>query len=76
MIVIFILGGVQTLYVVRLGVVKDQAGKSRIVGITNYWVQVALRPLHLSLFNILKKSSYGWDLRPGGALETFNFKRA
>jgi hypothetical protein len=36
MIFIFILGGVQTLRVGRLGVVKDQAGKSRIVGITNY----------------------------------------
>jgi hypothetical protein len=55
MIIIFILGGVQALYVGKLGVVRDQAGKSRIVGITNYWVQVALKPLHLSLFNILKK---------------------
>jgi len=53
-IFIFILGGVQTLYVGKLSVVKDQAGKSRVVGITNYWVQVALFPLHKALFRLLK----------------------
>jgi len=53
-IFIFILGGVQTLYVGKLSVVKDQAGKSRVVGVTNYWVQVALFPLHKALFQLLK----------------------
>nr|UIW13840.1 MAG: RNA-dependent RNA polymerase [Rhizoctonia solani mitovirus 67] len=55
MIFIFILGGVQELFVGKLGVVKDQAGKSRIVGITNYWIQIALKPLHDALFALLKK---------------------
>jgi len=53
-IFIFILGGVQTLYVGKLCVVKDQAGKSRVVGVTNYWVQVALFPLHKALFQLLR----------------------
>lgn len=54
MIFIFILGGVQELFVGKLAVVKDQAGKSRIVGITNYWIQVALKPLHDGLFAMLR----------------------
>lgn len=53
-IFIFLLGGIQTLYIGKLGVVKDQAGKSRIVGITNYWIQLALKPLHDAIFRNLK----------------------
>jgi hypothetical protein len=55
MIIIFILGGVQELFIGKLGVVKDQAGKSRIVGITNYWIQVALKPLHKLILEILER---------------------
>jgi hypothetical protein len=51
---IFILGGVNEFFVGKLGVVKDQAGKSRIVGITNYWIQVALKPLHRVIFEALR----------------------
>jgi hypothetical protein len=36
-----------------LSVVYDQAGKARIVGVTNWWIQVALKPLHSDLFNFL-----------------------
>lgn len=38
----------------RLGVVKDQAGKGRVIGITNYFFQIMLYPLHSFLFNILR----------------------
>jgi len=52
---IFILGGIQELFIGKLGVVKDQAGKSRIVGITNYWIQVALKPLHNLILSVLER---------------------
>jgi len=39
----------------RLGVVYDQAGKARVIGITNYWIQLSLKPLHDSIFRLLKK---------------------
>jgi hypothetical protein len=38
----------------RLAVVKNVSGKSRIVGITNYWIQLALRPLHKTIFRFLR----------------------
>jgi hypothetical protein len=39
----------------KLSVVYDQAGKARIVAITNSWIQLCLSPLHDRLFNILKR---------------------
>lgn len=38
----------------RLSVVLDQAGKARIVALTNYWIQLGLFPIHKSIFSILK----------------------
>jgi hypothetical protein len=38
----------------RLAVVRNVSGKSRIVGITNYWIQTALRPLHKAIFRFLR----------------------
>jgi hypothetical protein len=38
----------------RLAVVKDQAGKGRIVAMANYWIQLSLKPLHKFLFSILR----------------------
>lgn len=38
----------------RLSVVHDQAGKARIVAITNWWLQLGLKPLHDSIFKNLK----------------------
>jgi hypothetical protein len=38
----------------KLGVVYDQAGKARVVAITNWWIQLALKPLHNALFKLLK----------------------
>jgi len=37
----------------RTAVVLDQAGKGRLVAITNYWIQLALKPLHKSVFAFL-----------------------
>lgn len=42
------------LSIAKLGVVYDQAGKARIVGISNYWVQCVLKPLHDAIFRILE----------------------
>nr|AHF48623.1 RNA-dependent RNA polymerase [Sclerotinia sclerotiorum mitovirus 7]ALD89137.1 RNA-dependent RNA polymerase [Sclerotinia sclerotiorum mitovirus 20] len=39
----------------RLSVVRDQAGKARVVAITNWWLQLCLRPLHRKIFSILKR---------------------
>lgn len=39
----------------KLGVVYDQAGKARVVAITNWWIQLALKPLHESIFRFLKR---------------------
>jgi hypothetical protein len=35
--------------------VFDQAGKARIVGITNFWLQCLLKPLHSAIFVLLRK---------------------
>lgn len=54
-LIILFLGGSIKLCIGKLGVVFDQAGKARIVGITNYWIQVALYPLHRFIFRILER---------------------
>jgi len=38
----------------RLSVVYDQAGKARVVAITNWWIQLCLKPLHDSIFRSLR----------------------
>jgi len=38
----------------RLGIVRTVSGKSRVVAMTNYWLQVAFRPLHDSIFELLR----------------------
>jgi hypothetical protein len=38
----------------RLGVVYDQAGKARIIAMTNWWIQLCLKPLHERLFAFLR----------------------
>lgn len=43
------------LYLGKLGVVYDQAGKARVVAATNWWIQSALKGLHKSIFNSLKQ---------------------
>jgi len=41
-------------YLGKLGVVYDQAGKARIVAMANWWLQIALKPLHKSIFSFLR----------------------
>jgi len=41
-----------------LSVVYDQAGKARVVAITNWWVQISLKPLHDHLFKLLSNIPY------------------
>jgi hypothetical protein len=43
------------LVLAKLGVVHDQSGKARIVGITNYWIQIILKPLHDAILSLLKE---------------------
>jgi len=40
----------------RLSVVYDQAGKARIIGISNSWIQSSLYSLHLRLFSLLREN--------------------
>jgi hypothetical protein len=42
------------LIVGKLSTVYNVAGKARVIAITNWWIQCAFKPLHDSLFNILK----------------------
>jgi hypothetical protein len=37
----------------RLAIVRNVSGKSRVVGMTNYWIQVALYPIHKAIFGFL-----------------------
>jgi hypothetical protein len=37
----------------RLAVIKEMRGKARVVGITDFWTQCLLRPLHDSIYNFL-----------------------
>jgi hypothetical protein len=39
----------------KLAVVRDVAGKARVVAITTWWIQAALKPLHNSLFASLRR---------------------
>jgi len=48
------LGMVTPLRMGKLSVVYDQAGKARVVAITNWWIQLALKPLHDSIFRSLR----------------------
>lgn len=43
------------LYLGKLSVVFDQAGKARVVASANWWMQSALRGLHDSIFSFLKR---------------------
>ncbi|QDB74992.1 MAG: RNA-dependent RNA polymerase [Neofusicoccum parvum mitovirus 1] len=53
--VYIVLGIVPNIVIAKLSVVHDQSGKARIVGITNWWIQVILEPLHQGIMNILKR---------------------
>jgi hypothetical protein len=48
------IGSASTVHVARLTAVFNTAGKARVIGITNYWTQVALYPLHREIFKFLE----------------------
>lgn len=39
----------------KLGVVYNVSGKARVIAMSNYWIQIALFPLHKSIMDLLKK---------------------
>lgn len=41
----------------RLSIVYNQAGKARVVAITNWWIQMNLYSLHKSIFSFLKSQT-------------------
>jgi hypothetical protein len=43
----------KSFYLGKLAVVRDVSGKSRVVGVTNYWIQVCLKPVHDALLSAL-----------------------
>lgn len=47
--------GSRDLIIGRLSVVFNTAGKSRVIGITNWWTQIALYPLHKEIFRFLRR---------------------
>lgn len=59
----------------RVTAVYNTAGKARVIGITNYWVQIALYPLHREIFKFLEglptDGTYD-QLKPIKALEDNN----
>jgi len=59
----------------KLSVVYDQAGKARIVAITNWWIQLALLPLHNSIFDYLRSLDCDGTFDQDGALARFMEKR-
>jgi len=64
------------LYLGKLGVVYDQAGKARIVASTNWWIQSAFHGLHDSLFKALKAIPYDGTFDQISALDKVIAKKA
>jgi hypothetical protein len=54
-LILRITGRLEKVLLGRLSVVYDQAGKARVIAITNWWLQVTLKPLHNSILSILSK---------------------
>jgi len=54
-LILSLIGGPVRLCIAKLSVVYDQAGKARIVGITNWWIQIILQPLHTAILSQLRK---------------------
>jgi hypothetical protein len=59
----------------KLSVVYDQAGKARIVAITNWWIQMAFLPLHNTIFDYLRTLNCDGTFDQDGALKAFMLRR-
>jgi hypothetical protein len=44
----------KTFHLGKLSTVHDVAGKTRVIAITNWWIQIALYPVHKGVFDFLK----------------------
>lgn len=44
-------------YLGKLGLKQEAAGKMRVFAMVDPWTQMVLRPIHLSLFNLLRRHS-------------------
>jgi len=55
LLIYLVVGVVPSLIIAKLSVVYDQSGKARIVGITNWWIQVILYPLHSGIMSMLER---------------------
>lgn len=53
--IMYLTGVCRKLYLGKLSVVLDQAGKARVVAITNWWLQSAFAGLHNSIFKLLNE---------------------
>jgi hypothetical protein len=74
--ILFICGVVPKMKLGKLSVVYDQAGKARIVAITNWWIQLALRPLHDSVFSNLSKIPQDGTFDQDGVLDRLMANKA
>lgn len=54
LLLIYLIKG-KTFWNGKLSIVYNQAGKSRVVAMTNFWIQIGLFPLHKSIFDLLKR---------------------
>jgi len=54
-LIFWLSGTLKPILLGRLSVVYDQAGKARVIAITNWWLQVSLKPLHNAVFKVLRK---------------------
>jgi hypothetical protein len=61
----------EKLWTGRIGVMSHPEGKTRLVGILDYWTQTCLRPLHLQLFEILKAIGPDQTFRQTEGLSSF-----
>nr|UJQ92510.1 MAG: putative RNA-dependent RNA polymerase [Mitoviridae sp.] len=59
------------LYLGKLGVVYDQAGKARVVASANWWIQSALKGLHSSIFKLLKTLPKDGTMDQNAAFDLF-----
>jgi hypothetical protein len=60
----------------RLAIVYDQAGKARVVAMTNWWIQCVFKPLHDYLFVRIRELSTDATFDQKGRLDTFVKKTA
>nr|QIR30236.1 RNA-dependent RNA polymerase [Plasmopara viticola lesion associated mitovirus 13] len=55
----------------RLSVVYNQAGKARVVAMTNWWIQCCFKGLHENIFNILRGMTCDATFDQKGSLKLF-----